>query len=561
MRKNSAINGTPLPATMSIWTKIAYRMGLSLLGLAIFYLCGLGTGPVLFKAAVFSVMVNIGLAGTLESWGRARLASRLWLGFSAIFFLSAAVKGFLFLMYGMSPKDTLVIDALAGTTGSEVREFLSTYWRTLLLISGVWIVAMAPLVGFERFALKRSASRPSHWGSRLATTFVLLVLVGLHANRTVANENPLVYWPSQYARYEDHQKHMETIRKMMADQEKDVSDDPISYHGPESNTVVLIIGESVNRANWSLYGYSRDTTPNLDKMRDDLLVFKDVISADAATAQSLLKMLTPATIEHPDLWAEKPSILALAKRAGYEVQWLSNQERSDGWIQLLAGQADEQVFVNNGSGRSITSLDEQLIPVFERALLDPTPRKFIIVHMQGAHLRYGLRYPAPYKKFSSAQEDDVSRSMEKASRSFWIRNARNEYDNAMLYGDYVLSEFIRLAEKHLDDKSAQLMFVSDHGQEVGHNRDFAGHSKLDPSGYEIPAFLWSPQTEHAGFARRDVVEKRAYQADRLDNTLLALLQINTEYYNPKDDLLSASFQPVKRMQGAISYVASPARPH
>lgn len=564
MHKNSVLPGKPVSAKTSLWTQIAYRMGLALLGLFLFYLFGLSDTNTLFKAAVFSLMVNVGLAGTLQSWGHVRLASRLWLGFSAVFFLSAAIKGFLFLMYGMTPKDALVIEALAGTTSGEISEFLALYWRTLLLIAAIWLVTMAALVGFECFTLRRWAgalpTRASHWRSRLATTLVLLLLAGLHANRTVANENPLVYWPGQYTRYEDHQKHMAMIGKMMADQEKDVSDDPVSYYGADSNTVVLIIGESVNRANWSLYGYPRQTTPNLDKMRDELLVFKDVISADAATSQSLLKMLTPATIDHPELWAEKPSILALAKRAGYKVEWLSNQERSDGWIQLLAGQADEQVFINNGSGRSITSLDELLIPVFEKALLDPAPRKFIIIHMQGAHLRYDLRYPEAFNRFTGDNEDSVSREMEHASRSFWIRNARNEYDNAMLYGDYVLSRFLKLADKHLGNKPAQLMYVSDHGQEVGHNRDFAGHSKLDPSGYEIPVFLWSGQTQHSGFSHRGSIENRAYQADRIDNTLLALLQIGTDYYDPRDDLLSASFQPVKRMQGAAAYVATH-KPH
>ncbi|WP_336145581.1 sulfatase-like hydrolase/transferase, partial [Klebsiella pneumoniae] len=43
-------------------------------------------------------------------------------------------------------------------------------------------------------------------------------------------------------------------------------------------TLVLVIGESTNRQRMSLYGYPRNTTPELDKLRDQLAVFNNVIT-------------------------------------------------------------------------------------------------------------------------------------------------------------------------------------------------------------------------------------------------------------------------------------------
>lgn len=537
---------------VSAWMIFFCRSGLVLLALAAFYLFGLLTPKALHRAAIFSLLINAALVGTLMAWGQRRLASVVWMGFASIILASVAVKGFLFSMYGMTPKDTLVIDAIAGTTPGEVSQFLAQYWRTLAAVASLWLASVALVVGFEKLQAGRplaAARRPWVLAARTVCTLMLMTFAGMHANRTVANENPLVYWPRQGIEYGEQQERLVAIRAMMQEQTVDLSDDPVFYRGPQANTVVLVIGESINRYNWSLYGYGRQTTPELDRMRDELVVFRDVLSADAATAQSLLKMLTPATIEHPDLWSKSPSLLAIAKRAGYEVHWLSNQERSDGWIQLLAGQADEQVFVNHGAGRSITSLDEKLIPEFEKTLADPSPRKFIIVHMQGAHLRYDLRYPGMFAKFGN-QEDEVSRAMQQAARPSWLRQVRNEYDNAILYGDHVLASLLTLAEKYVGQQPAQLLYVSDHGQEVGHNRDFAGHSSLDASGYEIPMFLWSGKTQHAAFQQRDLYESRAYQADRLDNTLLSLLQIETDYYRAQDDMLSPRFVPVTDRQVA-----------
>jgi heptose-I-phosphate ethanolaminephosphotransferase len=43
-------------------------------------------------------------------------------------------------------------------------------------------------------------------------------------------------------------------------------------------TLVLVIGESTNRQRMSLYGYPRETTPELDKLKDQLAVFDNVIT-------------------------------------------------------------------------------------------------------------------------------------------------------------------------------------------------------------------------------------------------------------------------------------------
>jgi glucan phosphoethanolaminetransferase (alkaline phosphatase superfamily) len=63
--------------------------------------------------------------------------------------------------------------------------------------------------------------------------------------------------------------------------------------------VVWIIGESLNRANMSLYGYERPTSPTLESMRKELIVFRDVVSSAPATMDSLMKMLTPADLNDP----------------------------------------------------------------------------------------------------------------------------------------------------------------------------------------------------------------------------------------------------------------------
>jgi heptose-I-phosphate ethanolaminephosphotransferase len=63
-----------------------------------------------------------------------------------------------------------------------------------------------------------------------------------------------------------------------------------------SQTFVLILGESCNRNHMSLYGASRKTNPNLEN-RNDLIVYTNVVSPYSNTLSSLLSMLSNSNSE------------------------------------------------------------------------------------------------------------------------------------------------------------------------------------------------------------------------------------------------------------------------
>jgi heptose-I-phosphate ethanolaminephosphotransferase len=146
--------------------------------------------------------------------------------------------------------------------------------------------------------------------------------------------------------------------------------------------------------------------------------------------------------------------------------------------------------------------------------------------------------------------------MKKASRPFWIRNARNEYDNAILYGDHVLNALLTRLQSTAGSEPASLLYVSDHGQEVGHSRNFSGHSATDASGYEIPLIMWTNREDKIPAAARDALEARPYQADVLDHTIVGLLDIHSASYQADRDLLSPAFRPPVRYLNGRSYRAA-----
>ena len=178
-----------------------------------------------------------------------------------------------------------------------------------------------------------------------------------------------------------------------------------TYRADES--FLVIIGESATRRHWSLYGYERNTTPEMDSM-EDLLVFRDLISSHSHTNPALGKALTSSLVSDPNTYAA-PSIIDLANAAGFKTYWLSNQQRMgpyDNAVSVLAEAATRKKFINLGFKKSLDSksFDESLLPLLQDILAEPEKRKLIVVHLFGSHFPYGFRYPSRFAKFSGSSK-------------------------------------------------------------------------------------------------------------------------------------------------------------
>jgi heptose-I-phosphate ethanolaminephosphotransferase len=448
---------------------------------------------------------------------------------------------FLFVLYGLEPDSVTIVEALANTTPSESREFVQQLWPAMLV--GLGFVALLTAA----FALlSRPIRRPPSGGSprsKMVFCGVLAAVSLIHLNGTERVENPPFFWADTYRRYADWQKQIEILVVVRRLGRANVAQWAPRYSGPQKHTVVFVIGESVNRWNWSLYGYPRRTTPKLEALGDRILAFTDVISSAASTIPSVTRMLSTATAERPTGWEADPTVSLLARAAGYKVFWFANQNvRSIN--ALFAAEADRFVLLNRGGHRGDRSDDDRLLPLLQEALEDPADRKFIVLHMLGAHQNYDYRYPPEFDVFSRA-EDEITARMKKLGRNFWVRFSRAAYDNAMLYQDHLLSRMIGMVEEQSADRAASLLFASDHGQEVGHFSNHTGHSFTLESGYVIPLIVWANRPMPTGVEREALI-RRPYQTDALDWTLLSLLHIKTNHDKPEGDLLGTGYVEPRR---------------
>lgn len=479
------------------------------------------------------------------------LVAREWRGVLHLcFFVWTALLGFdvwlrtfLKITYGVPAESPMVLQSLANTQSDEFREgFLHTApWVFVCTFVAVAWFALAQLLTWNLFARSRRLERllgtPKIYLRVLAVAGTIL-LFAIHFIPNLRMANPVALWVDHLIAFNEWKKQTANFHS-----DGNVAGDRIlawspRFLGDQPRTVVLVIGESTNRNNWSLYGYERKTTPYLEALnaRGELLVFRDVLAGGASTVPALRRMLTLAEMRDESKFLVEPDVLQLAHAAGYKIFWLSNQ--NDTYIRnLFASSAQVAVFTNDGNADEVT-LDEALLPAYQNALDDPTPLKLIVLHLMGAHPYYQARVPERLQKsfvFDKENPDSVEAAMLARGRFDWVINARNDYDCAMIYQDELLKNLI---EPLRSRENVNLLYVSDHAQEVGHTRNFTGHDPNGIFGYTVPMVYW--QNKVFSVKYKTLVESRAFQTDMLFSALLnSVLQIKTQIAFPQNDIFDA----------------------
>lgn len=471
------------------------------------------------------------------------LFDQLLLASLIIIVLNIAFQAVLRDVFGVQQDDVIVVQAIFSTDMNETTEFFIQYARYIALHTLFFLLALTGYwYAFVRQGVDNTRPHKPRKHEIWKASAVTFLLVAIHFNPATRRADPLYYFPYYYTRWQADIAETEQLQQQL----KANKSDPIlnamrlaNNAGPR--TVVLVIGESDTRNNWSLYGYPRQTTPRLDKLKDQLVVFRNTISGDCSTIGSITKMLTPATMDQPDLWKSKPSIVPMAQQLGYKVFWVTNQGAAGhGIVSSLAAQADVSTFTNKGGSRLESTHDEAVFAPYQQALNDPAERKLIVVHILGAHPSYNYRYPERFGVFEDVFDDPVAEQLAAGGRTLWGIGFRNMYDSAIHYEDYVLSETLtRLMNAKAIN--ASWTYIADHGQDVAHHNDFSGHHITTREQWEVPMLHWRSKSLEIKSLDQSKLGARPYQADVLDHVILGQLGAQGQYYDPRLDILSAEF--------------------
>lgn len=422
-------------------------------------------------------------------------------------------------------------DAFKNTDTAESIEFLISYFSLDALLFAVFYTVVF-VVGVKRMSVCAPETKLQKFSIFLALLmFVVAVQQVVKWNRTYDTV------PGFSGVAIDYQVNSKSFEASLKERKDFYQSLVLSASKDEAvaQTYVVVIGESLSRNHMSLYGYPRKTTPFLDDLGQELIRFEDVVAPYAQTKPSLSVSLTEATLDNPKTFETSVSLVDIAKKAGFKVWWISNQQPRRLPATHLSRVADKADFISH-QFRGVMSerYDEFILPSYQEALQDQATHKLIIVHLMGSHLEYKSRYPQDKAYFKDRANIKAYKNTEELTEHqiHYI----NAYDDSVLYTDWLLMKMIK--ELKQQPHPASLTFFSDHGEEVYDSIDFKGHrpNSVTRNMIEIPFLVWNSDAFKAAFSQKVTsIEDKVnvpFLLDRFYNYSLCWMGLTTDI-NPE----------------------------
>lgn len=289
--------------------------------------------------------------------------------------------------------------------------------------------------------------------------------------------------------------------------------------------VVMIIGESMRG--------SMVTPKNMPLLhqRKNIVLFKDALSSETSTRQSIPYMLTSAISPNIEQSLSEKSFISIFKQLGFETSWIGNQGLFgvvETTFASIALEADyvitkydlTKIFPND------KIVDRHLIPFFNNKIMNYKKNNLTIVHLIGSHWRFDQRLP---DDFDAPFKPECRNSISTACSSEQLVNS---YENSLYYTDIVLDEIM----KQLENKNAIVIYSSDHGFSLGEN-GFFGNASTDPLAQKeqtnIMMFMW--MSDHfmkknpSVFAKIQKHNKKIISQDYIFHSILDCSGVASDY--------------------------------
>ena len=254
---------------------------------------------------------------------------------------------------------------------------------------------------------------------------------------------------------------------------------------PEEINIVYIIGESVNYNHMSLFGYARKTTPKLEDLSKNTNFYYTKGIAGSISTLSSLKFITNVVGEPDNVVltsSDETNLFKLAKNKGFKTFYLSNQ--TEHLISAIGGikYIDKLITKDSSNLKNNSLMDEYLFKLINEQNFGK--RNFIVLHQRCIHSPFATTFGKDYK----------NRNVFIGSKDKIV----DEYDNAVLYDDYLISEMFNMFNKKRG--KFYIIWASDHNELMGEGGLFGhGHGYLVPQTADIPVFV---QTNDENFLKR-----------------------------------------------------------
>lgn len=461
----------------------------------------------IFSSLLFLIPIANALIVYILSLISRHLAKILWI----IFFLINAVVIYFIKTYNIILDEDMIGNVM-NTNKNEVISFFSAgfvlYFVFLGILPSLFIVFSKPVKDKFKKAI-------SSIGIMLSTMLLIVIInIGnlpwVHLNSWLVGSYVMPWsYVINTQRY-FHHKHKEAKEAILLPD--------ASIKDSTKAVVVLIIGESARKDNFSLYGYKRNTNPLLSKIEH--LHHYNAESAATYTIAGIKAML-----EHTPSKKSYECLTSYLHRNGATVVWrttnsgepkmtVDKYQTADS-LKALFPDADK-----NHDGILLQGLKDEIMN-------SKNDKTLIVLHTGTSHgPDYYKKYPGEFEIFKPVCKNV---ELEKCS----IDELVNAYDNTIVYTDYLIYNTIEELRQLPAEYKSTMMFVSDHGESLGENGIYMHGitKKLAPvQQYEIPFLVWVSDN------RLKLKENNLLTQHNVFHSVLHFLSVDSPIYNKELDL-------------------------
>lgn len=319
---------------------------------------------------------------------------------------------------------------------------------------------------------------------------------------------------------------------------------PISKR-PGTN-VILIVIDTLRADHLGCYGYHRNTSPEMDKLAKEGIIFTDMCAQSSWTkpaTASILSGLFPKnhgahTTE--DYLADEINLFPeiLGKHGYRSYAFVTNMFVSDvvGFDQGY----NKFVFFDEKIERGdiylkADGLNNTLLPFIHQ--LEDTSNNFIYIHYTDPHYPYYSKEKYFSKSNKTTKFGNVTHlaetlgAMNEEEQRKILEEMVNAYDDEILFTDKMIGNLVQALKKKNMYSNSIIIITSDHGEEFFEHGNFTHGKTLYDEQLRVPLIIRSPGSPPG------VIKNIANQVDILPTTL-SLLDIPIPGHIDGIDLLN-----------------------
>ncbi len=251
--------------------------------------------------------------------------------------------------------------------------------------------------------------------------------------------------------------------------------------------VLVVVFESLRNQDLPAYGYSRQTTPELEKFRsehfNEFHVFEHPYAASSTTMLAVPAILTGMAPYQPvEEFYSQPFLWDYAKMLDYRTFFISSHSMK--WYRFdrfYERQKPEHYWYKEKSGKPFFNdlgiNDVHTVNEVCRTIQRKDERSFFgVVQFNATHYPYNV--PKKFKR--------------------WKGRFVDEYDNSILYQDYLLGKlFSTMKSKGLLENTV-VIFVSDHGESLKDHNNIGHVDSYYAEAISVPLMMYIPEKIAAG---------------------------------------------------------------